>query len=142
MSVLKKLFKKQKSLGLIFIVEDNELYAKALEFFLKEKFPNTEIKCFPVGELCTDQLHLNPDLIIMDYFLNSKYYDAVDGLEIIRQIKSKKPNSNIVLLSEQNKIDVIVNVEKEIGRNNYITKDKEAFKNIELIIRALNGRVN
>lgn len=136
MEVLKNLFKKQKQLKLIFIVEDNELYAKTLELFLKEKFPDTEIKYFPVGELCTDQLHLNPDVIIMDYFLNSKYYDALDGLEIIRLIKSKKPGTNIILLSQQEKADVILNAVKEIGKDNYILKDKNAFQNIELIIRS------
>ena len=139
MNKIKNLFfkGKQKKLKLVFIVEDNVVYAKTLELYLKEKFPHSEIKYFPVGELCTNQLHLNPDVIIMDYFLNGKYYDAVDGLEIIREIKSNKKDINIILISSQNKADVIVEVVKEIGKNNYVVKDEMAFKNIDFIIKSV-----
>lgn len=123
---------KNKSPKLIFIVEDNAVYAKSLEVFLKTRFENTEIKVFPVGELCVDNLHQKPDYIIMDYFLDGRYDDAQDGLSILREIKQKDPKARIIILSSQQQIDVALAV-KDSG-SMYVMKNAEAFENIATLI--------
>lgn len=123
---------KNKSPKLIFIVEDNAMYAKSLEIFLKSKFEGVEVKTFPVGELCIDNLHLNPDYIIMDYFLNSKYFDAEDGLSILKEIKAKNPKPKIIILSSQQDVKVALAV-KDAG-SMYVIKNDEAFENIQSVI--------
>jgi len=123
---------KNKSPKLIFIVEDNVVYAKSLEFFLKSKFEGIEIKTFPVGELCIDNLHLKPDYIIMDYFLNTKYFDAEDGLSIMKEIKSKDPKVKILVLSAQQDVKIALAV-KDSG-SMYLMKNEEAFENIRNLI--------
>ena len=125
--------KKTKNPLLIFIAEDNAAYAKTLQLFLKEKVPGATIEIFPVGELLIDNLHRNPDVVIMDYILNTKYYDASDGLEMIKEIKSKNRHAQVIMLSGQEDVQVAVKIMKEVD-SNYVPKDEEAFKNVLGII--------
>ncbi len=120
----------------IFIVEDNILYANTLQGFLKTSFQNVKIKIFHTGEMFLKELFENPDIVIMDYFLNSKYEKALNGLEIIKQIKAEKPETHIIVLSIQEKYSVAL---KAISLYNcsYVQKDLDAFKNVAEIINDL-----
>ncbi|PBQ32830.1 response regulator [Sphingobacteriaceae bacterium] len=118
---------------LIFVVEDNTLYAKSLEVFLKTKFENIEVKLFPVGELALDNLHMKPDYIVVDYFLNGQYDDAEDGFSILIDIKTKDPKAKVILLSAQQDIKIALAV-KDSG-SMYVVKDDDAFENIAALIK-------
>ncbi len=119
----------------IFIVEDNEVYAKSLQTFMQSRFPQLqEIKVFRIGELCLMELHRNPGIVIMDYVLNSKYEQANNGLEIIKRIKEEKPLTKIIVLSVQEKFDVILEAIKKYDCS-YIPKDKDSFQHIEQLIK-------
>ena len=124
-----------KKIDLIFIIEDNELYAKSLRTFIQARFSNIkEIKLFRIGELCLMELHRNPSIVIVDYFLNSKYEEAHNGLEIIKRIKEQKPLTKIIVLSAQEKYDVILEAIKKYDCN-YVQKDKDSFQQIEKLIK-------
>ena len=130
------------TVGTIFIVEDNELYAKSLQTFIQAHFPNLkEVKTFRIGELCLLELKRNPCIVIMDYFLNSKYEEANNGLDIIRQIKAQIPKINVIVLSVQKNFDVISEAIKEFDCS-YVQKDEEAFNNVERLIKAIFDRKN
>jgi two-component system OmpR family response regulator len=119
----------------IFIVEDNEVYARSLQTFIKSRFPEIkEIKNFRIGELCLMEMDKNPSVVIMDYFLNSKYEEAHNGLEIIRQIKEQKPQTDIIVLSSQDKFNVILEAIKKYDCS-YVQKDRDSFHNVEQLIR-------
>lgn len=129
--------KKVKSKN-IFIVEDNVTYAKALELFLKQSFPdNTEVKIFPVGEIALMELdRRNPSIVIMDYHLDTRYYDAEPGLIAIKDIKEKKPDTHIILLSAQEEISVAVEATKTYHCH-YVKKDDHSFEKIEAFVRSV-----
>jgi DNA-binding NarL/FixJ family response regulator len=136
MSFWKDLFKskEQEKTGLVFIVEDNKLYAETLKVFLGAEVPAIkELKIFPVGETSLLELKKNPDIIIIDYFLDSKYYDAETGLEIIKQIRTEKPEVNIIVLSSQEDIDVVLEMVKKYNCS-YVRKDAEAFEKVGEIV--------
>lgn len=126
--------KKSISPKLIFVVEDNMLYLKSMQLFLKDKFPETEIAIFPLGELCIHSMHLNPDFIILDYFLNTKFSAAYNGLEMIRQIRAKKMKAKIIVLSSQEKIEIAVEAAAS-KQCRYVTKGPEAFEKVYNIIQ-------
>jgi DNA-binding NarL/FixJ family response regulator len=138
MNFLKNLFKpKLAQSGIVFIVEDNPAYAKTLELFIKSAFHDIkEVKIFPVGETCVMELPKNPDVIIIDYFLDSKYDDAATGLEIIKEIRSQKPEMNIIVLSSQQDIDVVIESVKTY-KCSYVKKDEHAFARVEEIIKEI-----
>ncbi|MCE3226974.1 MAG: regulator [Bacteroidetes bacterium] len=122
----------------IFIVEDNPAYAKALQAYLKTSFPDVqEVKIFPVGEVALMELNRqDPGIIIMDYFLDTKYYDAETGLQTIQQIKAQKPETNIILLSSQSDIHVATEATKTYHCH-YVRKDDEAFNKVENYIKGV-----
>lgn len=125
---------------IIFIVEDNEIYGKSLNTFIKTRFPEIkEIKNFRIGEMCLLEMHRNPSIVIMDYFLNSKYKEADNGLEIIKSIKILKPKTEIIVLSIQKNFNVIAEVVKHYGCS-YVHKDQTAFNKVELLVKEIfNG---
>ncbi len=136
MSFWKDLFKakEQEKTGLVFIVEDNKPYAETLKVFLGAEVPAIqEMKLFPVGETCLLELKKNPDIIIIDYFLDSKYFDAETGLEIIKQIRAEKPEVNIIVLSSQEDTDVVLEMVKKYNCS-YVKKDAEAFEKVGEIV--------
>lgn len=141
MNIFSNFFKKTGSKGkLIFIVEDNEVYAKSLQSFIQSRFQNIkEIKTFCIGEMCLMELHRNPKIVIMDYFLNSKYKDANNGLEIIKRIKALKPETEIIVLSEQKNFNVVIEAIKQYDCI-YIQKDRDAFNNVEKFIKEIFNR--
>lgn len=110
------------------------MYSEMLKEFLNTKIPAIkELKVFPVGETCLMELHKNPDVIIIDYFLDSKYYDAETGLEIVKQIRLEKPEMNIIVLSAQEDIEVVLEAVKKYNCS-YVKKDENAFGKVEEIV--------
>ena len=80
----------------IFIVDDDALFLKSLEieFNMNGDF---EIKAFPTGELCLEQLDLNPDIIILDYYLNGIDDGAMNGLETLIRIKAARSYIPVIM---------------------------------------------
>ena len=96
-----------------------------------------QVKYFPVGETCLSELDMNPDLIIIDYYLDSKYPDAHTGLEIIREIRKERPKQNIIVLSSQDDVQVVID-SISVYHCSYVKKNDEAFKRIGDIMEALD----
>jgi len=125
---------------IIFIVEDNETYSRSLKTFIQNYYASLyEIEIFPIGEMCIMELSRNPTIIIIDYFLNSKHTEANNGLEIIKRIKLLKPNTNIIVLSSQENLDVISETIKQYDCT-YIPKNQAAFNKIKLSITGILDR--
>ena len=136
MNIFTDLFKQEgQGEKTIFIVEDNEVYAKSLEGFLTTRFPDIHsIKIFPFGEACLMELYQNPTVIIMDHLLNSQNSEAATGLSIIKKIKTASPDSNIILLSNQNEFDVISKTISKYGCT-YLQKDEQSFNKVEQLVK-------
>src|ERR1019366_9180928 len=88
---------KQKN---IFIVDDDEMMAAMLSDHLLIN-PLNKVTVFNTGEDCIRNLHLNPDVIILDYQLNSVFVGAADGLQILQQIKKMDKDVHVIMLSSQ-----------------------------------------
>jgi DNA-binding NarL/FixJ family response regulator len=130
--------KNKKQPPLIFIAEDNKMYAKTLMLFLQSEFPSATVEVFPVGELLIDNLHREPDVVIMDYFLNTKYHDASNGLEMTKEVRAKNPKVQVIILSSQQDLSIAKDILKEVDMN-YIEKDEDAFNSVAGIIRKVIG---
>ena len=129
--------KTTQSVPVIFIVEDNMVYAKSLKEYLTLNFTSpVNIQIFSLGELCLAEIDSNPNVIIMDYFLNSKYKNANNGIEIIKRIKVLRPETNIIILSSHEKNEIIDQTMK-LYNCEYIKKDVSAFKKVVQLIKAI-----
>jgi DNA-binding NtrC family response regulator len=132
--LFKKITSREKT---IFIVEDNEMYAKLLQEYLMLRFPEIQrIKIFPFGEACLMELYQDPTVIIMDHLLNSKNADAATGLSIIKKIKTVSSNTNIILLSAQTELEVAAKALSKYGCV-YLQKDDKSFEKVEYLIKKI-----
>ena len=120
---------------LIFIVDDNVMFAEMLSDHLSRN-PRYEIKWFGTGEECLNNLHLNPDLIILDYYLNDAYKDAANGLQILHEIANKDSIAPVIMLSSQQSYGVAAQTISH-GAKHYVMKDEKTFENIDRILKEI-----
>jgi len=102
----------------IFVVEDDEWYNRLLVHNLSLN-PDYEIQSYTTGKECLNNLHQSPDVITLDYRLPD-----MKGLEILKQIKTENEETQVILISEQDEIEVVVELLK-YGAYDYIVKSKD-----------------
>ena len=102
----------------IFVVEDDDWYNRLLVHNLSLN-PDYEVISFFTGHECLANLHQEPDLITLDYRLPD-----VNGIEVLKAIKSENNDIQVVLISEQSDIEVVVDLLKE-GAYDYIVKSND-----------------
>lgn len=112
----------------IFIVDDDEMLTSALEDYLTRKTPH-QVYTFGTGEACLSQLDEAPDIIILDYYLNSVSRDAANGMEILQAIKKAHPHMHVIMLSSQERYGIALQTIQK-GAEQYVIKDENAFENI------------
>ena len=94
------------------------------------------IETFATGELCMLNLSHDPDVIILDYFLDGIEKNAMNGIETLDKIKAYNPDIPVVILSSQDKIDVAVNCMHHRAFD-YVVKSETAFMRLQKIITAI-----
>lgn len=120
----------------IFLVDDEPIQNEMLKDYLSERFLY-DIMVFDNGEDALKKLDLKPEIIILDYYLNANNPDAKNGIEILKQIKDASPDSQVIALSGQDKIEVAIDTIK-FGAYDYVVKGESAFSRIENVINNLS----
>jgi two-component system, OmpR family, response regulator len=118
----------------LFLVDDDALFLKSLEIEFLHQTDFT-VETFSTGELCLEHLSSKPDVIILDYHLNSVDKNAMNGIETLDKIKSVHPDIPVVMLSSQDKIDVAVSCMHHHAFD-YVVKSETAFMRLEKNITA------
>jgi len=116
----------------MFLIDDEPIQNEMLKDYLNERYLY-EIKIFDNGEDALHQMHLKPEIIVLDYHLNAHNTDAHNGVEVLKTIKDKYPETQVIMLSGQDKIDVAVDTMR-YGAFDYVVKGESAFSRIENII--------
>jgi two-component system OmpR family response regulator len=119
----------------LFLVDDDAFFLKALEIeFLQHA--NFTIETFATGEVCVANLSHNPDVIILDYYLDSFDKTAMNGIETLDKIKTLFPDIPVVMLSSQDKIDVAIDCMHHKAFD-YIVKSETAFLRLQKTINTI-----
>lgn len=116
----------------VFLVDDEPIQNEMLKDFLSERY-TYEIKIFESGEEALANMHLHPEIVVLDYHLNAHLNDAKNGVEILKDIKDQYADTQVIMLSGQDKIDVAIDTMK-YGAFDYIVKGESAFSRIENVI--------
>ncbi len=124
-----------KSKRYLFLVDDEPIQNEMLKDYLNERFL-FETKIFENGEDALQNMHLNPEIIVLDYHLSAHKKDAKNGVEVLKLIKDAHPESQVIVLSGQDKIDVAIDTMK-YGAYDYVIKGESAFSRIENLINNL-----
>ena len=109
----------------IFLVDDDASHSQMLKDHLSSKL-NASITTFSNGEDCLNNLDQQPNIVVLDFHLDSEKKGAMNGMEILKKIKSAKPEVEVVMLSAQDKIEIAVDLMKH-GAFDYVVKNATAF---------------
>lgn len=119
----------------LFLVDDDALFLKSLEIeFLQHG--DFIIETFATGELCIERLSEKPDVIILDYYLDSVDKNAMNGIKTLDKIKAYDAEIPVVILSCQDKIDVAINCMHHQAFD-YVVKSETAFIRLRKIISTI-----
>lgn len=119
----------------LFLVDDDVFFLKSLEIDFLEH-ADFAIETFSKGELCMQNLSHNPDVIILDYQLDSIDKGAMNGMDTLDKIKAFNPDIPVVMLSSQDKIDVAVNCMHHHAFD-YVVKSETSFMRLQKIITSI-----
>lgn len=117
---------------LIFIIEDSVVYRDLIVGFLNSnKLSN--LKTYKSGAECQKDLHLKPDLIVLDYVSA-----GINGLEFMAKVGLDHPEIEFIFLSGQNDVEIAVQIMK-LGAADYIVKNDQApYK----LLKSIQGLIN
>lgn len=120
---------------LIFVVEDDEWYNRLLVHQLSLN-PDYQVVSFENGKDCIANLDKEPDVVTLDYRLPD-----LKGLEVLQKIKQTNDDIQVILISEQKEIDVVVELFK-YGAYDYIVKSKEIRERLLNTVNNIRKGVN
>lgn len=104
---------------LIQIVEDNEWYNKLLVHSASLN-PDYEVQSFmTAGDFLQQFENAAPDVVTLDYRLPD-----MNGIEVLEQIKKRRPQTEVIIISEQQDIATAVELFR-LGAYDYLIKEKD-----------------
>lgn len=102
----------------IFIVEDDEIFAKTLKHYLSLN-TEYEVEIFTTGKSLLKSLYKNPSAITLDFYLPD-----YSGMELLKKIQEYNPDIPVVIVSGQQDITTAVELLKK-GVYDYVLKDED-----------------
>ncbi len=125
----------------IFVLEDDEWYNKYLVHTISLN-PDYQVKSFLTANHFFETIHEKPDVVTLDYRL-----PEITGADALEKIKLLSPDTEIIVISEQNDITTAINLLKK-GAYDYLVKEKNISDRLLTIIHniyknlGLKNRIN
>ena len=116
----------------LFLVDDDALYLKVLENDFKNS-DDFEIETYSTGEECVANLGNNPDIIVLDYYLDGINKSAMNGMDTLDRIKIEFPTLPVIMLSSQDSIEVAIDCMHHKATD-YVVKSETAFVRLQKIV--------
>lgn len=120
---------------LVYVVDDDPMQVQMMSDHLKEKF-DFDVRGFSTGEEAVNNLPNHPDIVVLDYYLNSVKAEARNGAEILQFIKKEFPNIQVIMVSGQDSMEVAVDT-MTYGAADYVVKGDNQFVRLEHAIEKL-----
>ena len=110
---------------LIFFIDDEPMFINLLEYTFSCK-SGYSVRTFQSGEECIENMHLKPDLVVVDFFLNT---GNMTGMDVAKKIKEINPVTIVAFLSG-NDDHAVIDEAKSIGVDKYVLKDGYFIDNL------------
>lgn len=119
----------------ILIIDDDQMLATALKSDLKRTFPNHDlhISLFETGEESREHISEKPDLVIVDYHLNSRNSNAMNGLNIVDLVRQESPDTEVIMFTGEEHADIAMKAMKH-GVHDYIVKNDYMFRKLNMSV--------
>jgi DNA-binding NtrC family response regulator len=111
----------------IFLVDDDP-YCRSLMEYAVRNYGFRDVHLFDNGAACLDALIEEPDIIFLDQMMGS-----VSGTDALRAIKRFNPDTYVVLVSGQSKVQVAVDSLK-LGAFDYVIKDERLSERLVAVL--------
>jgi len=124
-----------KKLNSIYVVEDDSAARMMMLDFLGQ-YKDVTVKGFVTGESCIGEIvhsKTHPDLILVDYYLEGSLAAKYHGLDTLTKLKEVSPETRIIMFTAVEDEDII-NLAKEKGASDFVTKGPKGFDKIKNII--------
>jgi len=116
----------------IFVVEDDLMYSRGILHLLEARnFMN--VRLFSHGEECLEHLHLQPDVILLDYMLGE---GKMNGKEVMEVIQKKSPASKVIFLTAMDNLK-IARETMAMGAYDYVVKSESAMERVKNLLRRI-----
>lgn len=119
----------------IFLIDDDEMYRMIIKDSIEQN-DLYDVQVFSSGEDFFNHIHENPDVVIIDYTL-----PGMSGIEILKKIKEYNTDISTIILSGQDKVEVVVDAYNN-GANNYIIKSDRVIVELNHAIKNLSSNSN
>jgi DNA-binding NarL/FixJ family response regulator len=122
---------------LIFFVDDDKMMLNLMEYTFKCR-DGYEVKSYFSGEECISNLHLKPNLIVLDYYLGDDDTNTMSGYETLKKINQNDPQVSVIILSREKNPGMIRKFIDQ-GAKKYVIKD-DYF--IDTLIETIENHFN
>lgn len=120
----------------IFVVEDDLAFGTIIKRTLEKENNNYDVTHFRSGEDFLNNIHLNPDIVTLDYNL-----PGISGLDILKKINDYDNTIAPIIVSGQESVEVAVDAYKN-GAKYYIVKNPNTFAELTHVVKNLTLNVN
>jgi two-component system OmpR family response regulator len=117
----------------IVLIDDDPTMTEMLKDFIEKNYKAADITFFHSGEEALTSIYSAPEVIVLDYHLDSINPSALNGLQILKKLKDMYPEVPVIFLSGEEKSEIAVNTIK-YGAYDYIVKNENAFHRLEIIL--------
>lgn len=121
---------------LVFIVDDEPMHAEMMKDHLQSAYSQFDIRMYKTGEECVENMDAKPGIVILDYHLDAVDKSARNGIQILEFIHKEYPETDVIMISGQDKIDVAVDCMRT-GAYDYVVKNETSFVRTESAIDRL-----
>ena len=119
----------------LFLVDDDAMFLKSLEHLLHHRLKyKVKIKPFQTGEEYLKSLDQQPDIVVLDYILNTVSQKPMNGINLLRQTMDRYPSTTVIMLSAQEKMEVAIDCIKH-GAYDYVIKNDNAILRLHTLLR-------
>ena len=122
----------EQSTQYIFLVDDEPIQNEMLKDHIGSLF-QYQLKTYENGEDAIRDMGLKPAIVVLDFHLSAHLPNAQNGVEVLKKIKELSPETEVIMLSGQDKIDVAIDSMKH-GAYDYVIKGETAFSRIQNIL--------
>jgi DNA-binding NtrC family response regulator len=119
----------------IYIVEDDAWYRELLEYTISLD-PDHTVASFATAADFLRVLHNRPDVVTLDYYLPD-----MDGASLLMRIKEASPDTEVIIISEQENIQVAVDLLKT-GAYDYLVKTKDIKNRLLNTVRNIREKTS
>ncbi|MEO0468304.1 MAG: sigma-54 dependent transcriptional regulator [Bacteroidota bacterium] len=126
----------RKFVNKVFIIEDDPIFGKVVQRAIENEGDMYDVRVFKSGQAFFDNLHLNPDIVSIDYNLPD-----MTGLDILKRVKKYNEDISTVILSGQDRVEVVVEAYTN-GASRYIIKNENAIVEMAQVVKNLSNNVS